>query len=134
MEKIAVLLRMAQLFAHNAHNLISGPSFFADHEFLGELYPVYESGYDSVVERMIGSQMNPNLLAIQIAAIERLKVKPVDAKSPEIFKEILKIEIELRKLIDMAQPGLSEGTKQMLGNLADDSEVRQYKLMQRIKV
>jgi hypothetical protein len=34
----------------------------------------------------------------------------------------------------MAQPGLSEGTKQMLGNLADDSEVRQYKLMQRIKV
>jgi DNA-binding ferritin-like protein len=134
MEKIAILLRMAQLFAHNAHNLISGPSFFADHDFLGELYPVYESGYDSVVERMIGSQMSPNLLAIQIAAIERLKVKPSEVKSPEVFKEILKIEIELRKLIDMAQPGLSEGTKQMLGNLADDSEVRQYKLMQRIKV
>lgn len=134
MDKIAILLRMAQLFAHNAHNLISGSSFFADHTFLGDLYPAYEDAYDSVVERMIGSRMNPDLLGIQVQAIERLKVKPTDMKSPEVFKEVLKIEIELRKLIDMAQPGLSEGTKQRLGNLADESEQRQYKILQRIKV
>ena len=54
MKELAILLRMMQLYSHNAHNNAGGPTFFEDHKFLGKLYPQYEADYDSVVERIIG--------------------------------------------------------------------------------
>ena len=54
MHDLAIILRSAQLYAHNAHNMTKGKTFFSDHKFFGQLYPVYEEAYDSIVERMIG--------------------------------------------------------------------------------
>jgi len=140
MEKIATYLRFLQLYAHICHNLVSGPTFFADHEFLGELYPAYEGEYDSVVERMIGLGMKPNLFAITkdaAAMLDRVGNKNIN----EAFKNLLKIEKLLCDVIEkevtpspMAHPhtNMKQGTIQMLGNIADASEVRQYKMNQRI--
>ena len=133
MDKIAILLRMAQLFAHNAHNLISGPSFFADHAFLGDLYPAYEDAYDAVVERMIGLGHSPDLIGIQEQAVKMLCAKSPEVKAPDVFKQIGNMEMSLRAQIDKEIPQCSEGSKQFLGGLADESEQRQYKLLQRVK-
>ena len=55
MDTIATQLRALQFLSHRAHNMVKGPTFFEDHEFLGEIYPAYEAAFDSVIERIIGT-------------------------------------------------------------------------------
>lgn len=132
MKDVAILLRYLQLYAHQAHNLISGPTFFQDHEFLGELYPAYEEDYDAVIERSIGLGKPINIQEVNQSAASSL---PADkGMNPKIcFSSILSVEENLCRFIEKIVKGYSEGTKQMLGNIADKSEVRQYKLKQRLK-
>ena len=98
MEELAILLRCLQLYTHNSHNLIKGETFFQDHEFLGELYPIYEAAYDSIVERMIGLEnLQPKkLLAIQTKAMKLLEGISQSQDSKEIFKTLLTCEEEIQ--------------------------------------
>lgn len=100
MEKIAFVFRYLQLYAHQAHNLVKGQTFFQDHDYLGALYPVYEEAYDSIIERSIGLNKPVNIQKVNQAAVK----------------------------------GSSQGTMNLLAGLADQSEMRQYKLQQRIKL
>lgn len=136
MREIIILLRTMQLYAHNAHNLSRGSLFFQDHEFLGDLYPEYEKHYDSVVERMIGLGQQIDLLEVQVMAVEQLRSLPsMSQENKEMFMLILDMESSLCSLIDAIIQGSnpSEGTRQMLGDICDKSEARQYKLNQRIR-
>lgn len=134
MNDLVILLRMAQLYTHNAHNLVKGTAFFEDHKFLGELYPVYEEAYDSVVERMIGNNQTIDLIQVQKRAAESLSFAPEDkGDGLKIFKYILFMEEHICALIESIKQSVSEGTKQLLGDIANASEIRQYKLKQRIK-
>ena len=56
-------------------------------------------------------------------------------KENKVFYQFqLMMEQELCKKISMAiAAGVSPGTEQMLGDLCDKSEVRQYKIKQRIR-
>ena len=130
MEKIAMVLRSLQLYAHQAHNLISGKEFFADHGFLGELYPAYEADYDDVIERSIGLGKPINIKKVNQAAAESLQDD--SSVKENCFEEILQSEEYLCEVIQDSLEGLSEGTRQLLGGIADKSEMRQYKLKQRI--
>lgn len=65
MEKLATKLRYMQFYAHNAHNMCKGDTFFSDHEELGGLYGTYEGLYDSIVERMIGTGQTIDLVKVQ---------------------------------------------------------------------
>lgn len=127
---LLVLLRYLQLYTHIAHNVLGGQTFFQDHEFLGELYKGYEDDYDSVVERMIGNDVDVDLVEVQKKAVK-------DLENPESYNEcfetILKCEVDLCDAIEKIAPKASQGTMQMLGNIADKSEMRQYKLKQRLK-
>lgn len=131
MTKIAILLRLLQLFAHNAHNMASGPTFFADHEHLGELYPQYEEQYDSVIERMIGLDDSLNLTMITMQAAQGSSTMSL----AQPFQELVEAEDLLREEINiyLAEGHCAEGTRQLLGEIANQSEARQYKLRQRIK-
>lgn len=126
-EKLAVQFRAMQLFAHNAHNLTAGPNFFADHAFLGDLYGTYESAYDSIVERAIGQHDTPDLVGVQ---------KNAAAKVPDSldhFRELQMMEVALTAMLEMAiKNETSQGCINLLAGMADDSEVRQYKLGQRL--
>jgi DNA-binding ferritin-like protein len=136
MQPIAAHLRCLQLFTHNAHNIVKGAVFFQDHEFLGETYPVYESDYDSVVERIIGlSDMKmEELLQIQMMALQKLKTYSMNQPDNKSYLNIiLQMEKELCSLITSMIADKTEGTKQMLGDICDRSEVRQYKLRQRCR-
>lgn len=132
MDKIAFILRYLQLYAHQAHNLVKGQTFFQDHDFLGELYPVYEAEYDSVVERSIGLGKPVNIQKVNILAAKEL---PLDSSlnNMKCFQSILESEKYLCSQIEQSIKGASQGTIQLLGDIADKSEMRQYKLQQRIR-
>lgn len=133
MHNLATLFRAAQLTAHEKHNTVTGPSFFEDHEYLGDLYGTYESAYDGVIERMIGLGEKCDISGGNIQAADLAKwfcdLEPID-KWPNIF---LEIETRVQKEVDACCKGASSGTINFLQGLADESEQRVYKLKQRAK-
>ena len=134
MKEFAITARAAQLVAHNMHNLVEGCSFFSDHEFLGGLYGTYEEIYDSVVERMIGLDMQPDLMNINRSAMaEALQYDLTDADSCDMFEMLLTIEMNIQKWAQAANEAATYGSKNFLQGIADNSEMRVYKLKQRTK-
>lgn len=133
MKTIAVTYRASQLVAHNLHNTVKGPSFFEDHEFLGELYGTYESAYDSIVERMIGLGQQIDIPGINTEAAKLAEdlVFGTDVRQWPVL--ILRIETAIRKELSGYAGNVSFGTNNLLAGLADDSEQRTYKVGQRSK-
>lgn len=136
--KVATLLRSAQLYAHHAHNNVRGLLFHSDHDFFGELYPVYETAYDGCVERYIGLCDKPlDTIKLGHDALDLLTDLPKDGgeHNKGFYTGVLHIEKALCKYIEscVKVSNMSEGTKQMLGTLADESESRQYKIKARLK-
>lgn len=136
MKEIAILLRCLQLYSHNAHHLVARSVFFQDHEFLGSLYLVAEEDYDSVIERIIGlfGSDGLDLPNIQLMACQKMASLPSLVKENAAYMQvILQLEKELcvhiEELVRSGQTTV--GTEQMLGDVADKSEIRQYKLKQR---
>mgnify|MGYP003353200251 CR=1 FL=1 len=130
--RLATQYRALQFYAHMAHNLTSGPTFFQDHEFFGELYPAYESAYDGLIERVIGLGGNPDIAETNITAANVLKIAN-DKNAQEFFARILASEKGIQGMIDEAIKTQTQGTQNFLQGLADDSEVRVYKIQQRLK-
>lgn len=116
---IASLLRYMQLLSHIGHNILGGATFFQDHAFLSELYSAYEGHYDDIVERMIGLDEEIDLVTVQ--------------KYESCYKELLDFEEELCRMIEELAKGSSQGTIDLIGAIGSSSEVRQYKLKQRLK-
>lgn len=136
MNELAIQLRLMQLYTHNCHNLVARMVFMQDHEMLGDLYSKYEEIYDGIIERMIGLGLPVNLNQVQILAVQQLQQLPNEVKeNKQCFQLILQMEKQLCAKIEslIQQVKLSEGTRQMLGNICDESESRQYKLGQRVK-
>lgn len=131
MKDLAILLRCMQLYTHNAHNIVKGTTFFQDHNFLGELYPLYEESYDSIIERMIGlNQLNEkDIISVQVEAVNYLKNIKLDSK--DIFQTIVICEKELQELCSKIKGSL--GTLNLVAQISDDSESRVYKIQQRLK-
>lgn len=132
MTKLAAQLRHMQLYAHNAHNLCKGDTFYSDHGELGGLYGTYEGGYDDIVERTIGLGQSIDLIAVQKDALKMLEEKGTPSSFNDAFTTILGCEKELCKLLAEANEGASLGTQDLLQGMCNESEVRQYKLQQRL--
>ena len=135
LSRIAEILRLMQLYAHLAHNYVKGPIFLQDHDHLEDLYKEYESDYDATVERIIGLGMPCNLKEINKSAAESLFSMPTDVKeNKEFFKKLIELEKMFCALVEETckKGGISEGTKQLIGELGNKSEKRLYKLKQRV--
>lgn len=131
MEELATLLKHMNLYAHNGHNLAKGPLFLQDHSFLSDLYEAYDGHYDDVVERMIGLNMPCDLKQIAVLAASHLD-QVGDNKS--ILLHLLQLEKECCAHIEqLVESGLSQGTINLLADLADKSEQRQYLIQRRTK-
>lgn len=127
---LATLLRYMQFYSHMAHNLLGGNTFFQDHSFLGDLYLGYESDFDSIIERMVGLDEEFDLIKIHKDAVKDLEIP---TSFNECFTEILNLEEKLCSMIEKLVPNSSQGTANMLQGIADKSEMRQFKLKQRLK-
>lgn len=138
MKELLAHLRAMQLFAHAAHNLVNGPSFAPDHEFFGSAYSKHESDFDDVVERIIGlyGEQHVDFAGLTMQAAKALAGMKISGKisNEQFFEQQLAHEQHLCDMINQlcAAKGVSEGTKQLLGNIADMSEGRCYKIKQRL--
>lgn len=134
MKTLATLFLACRFYAHRAHNLTAGESFFADHDYLGSLYETYDDAYDAIVERMLGLGQEVAFFAITKeaqAAFERAARDDRDADS--FFRRLLSMESGIRKALKEESAKASLGTQNLLQDMADQSEMRTYKLGQRAK-
>lgn len=126
---LASHFRAMQFLAHNAHNLISGVSFFSDHDFFGALYEEYEAAYDRVIELLIGNGDKPDLVALHTEAVGKLS----SLSRENHFEAVLAAEEQLQDAIEeFAKTNPSQGALNMAGDLGETSKVRIYKLRQRL--
>lgn len=138
MKHLLALLRAMNLFTHSAHNLCAGPMFFQDHEFFGVVYAEIELDYDMLAERTIGviGEEPLELSELIKEAAQILSDCPsvgVD-DNRTFYKHLLAYEMKLNNVVEniCRVKGVSQGTIQLLGNIADKSEARVYKIKQRI--
>jgi DNA-binding ferritin-like protein len=126
------------LLYHQYHNICARVAFFSDHEAFGSFYGSLDDAYDSIAERLVGlsdsSQLN--LHAILDGTSAKCKQYPQDAKeNTTLFQAALQCEVELKQMLEslIKAGNMSEGTKNLLAQLSDDSESRVYKIKARIK-
>lgn len=126
-----------QLFSQHAHNLCGRVVFLQDHEFFNDSYTQASKDYDDVIERMIGlmGEKDLELNALLTEVMKELKDAPsVNVKENAIFyKYLLGLEVKLCEAIKKQTPSSSVGTQQLIGDIANLSEGRQYKIKQRLK-
>jgi DNA-binding ferritin-like protein len=128
--KLIVYFRYMQFYAHMAHNYSKGETFFQDHDFFGELYSTYEGVYDKLVEKFIGLDKDLDLVKVHQKAAGALK----ECKSSdESFKELLMCEEAVCEACKEMSKEATLGLGNLLAQIADDSESRQYKIKQRLK-
>lgn len=138
LDNLAIRLRALQLYGHHAHNNCTGKSFFEDHAFFGEVYAAAETDYDSLIERIIGSE-GKSVDTISFAS-EASKLALQCGRDPgdcnaNFYQGILKLELSICIYIDKlcAANTMPEGTRQLVGDIANRSMSRQYKIRQRLK-
>lgn len=132
MKNLAVILRASQLYAHMAHNLTTGCSFFSDHEAFAGFYGEYEKDYDAVVERIIGLTGDCDITAITKSAcdiVEKTKFKD----TMHAYSVLLATEKSICEVCAAENKKASLGSQNLLQAIADKSEMRQYKIQRRIK-
>jgi len=133
MENLATGFRFLQFYAHAAHNLLGGETFFQDHSFLGDLYTTYETAFDDLVERMIGTEDFKDVFKLNKEAVNLLGHYEMPSNYADCFEILLEGEKMTCEEIEKLVKGKSQGTIQLLGDFANASEVRQYKIKQRLK-
>lgn len=139
MLELAVLCQAMRIYAHSAHHLCSRVPFFQDHSFFGEVYPAMEDAYDSIIERIIGlygeDSVELNRIVSEVAA--KLQGCPSTGvkENKAFYEQQLKFEKELCSLVETIckNPKASQGVIQTVSTLGELSEIRQYKIKQRIK-
>ncbi|MFZ4411515.1 MAG: hypothetical protein ACOYOV_00430 [Bacteroidales bacterium] len=137
MMQLAVCLRALQLISHHYHNICGKIAFHQDHEFFAEVYSAAEGDYDSVIERIIGKDGIQAIDLDSILAQVSAKVKAMPKSAPEnkayyvaILSQMEYINAEIQKLIDGKL--VSRGTEQLIGEIANQQEIKIFKIKRRI--
>lgn len=126
---LAILYRSLNIISHHAHNMTKGDEFFQDHAFFGEIYPMMDDFYDSVIERHIGTIGDD----IDLADImDRVAYMVKDSNKDFCYTIKLGLENALNKIEKLCKSELSQGTINLLAGHADSIEVLVYKLKRRM--
>lgn len=138
MKELLYLLRAMQMYAQNAHHLVKGTPFHSDHGFFGDVYDTVAGDFDDVAERIVGiyGEEHLNLQNMMQAVVGKLMDAPsTGVEDNKIFYSYqLKMEDTLCKLIDrIISTGVNPGTEQLIGEICNKSEMRRYKIRQRMK-
>lgn len=100
------------------------------------MYEGYQDDYDDVIERAIGLGLPISLNKVRLEAVQMLiKMPEMESENKNYLKNILNLEKTLCSTIEeyLSANPVSEGSKQLLGEICNKSEQRQYKIQQRIK-
>jgi DNA-binding ferritin-like protein len=136
---LAVSLLCLKLYAHKAHHVAARVAFIPDHEMLGEIYEMADSHYDDVLERFIGTHGDEALDEQRVieAAVQKCAKYPIKGvkENKEYFKVCIESLNEINSKIEALckKPEISQGTIQLVGDIANKNEVILYKIKQRCK-
>lgn len=138
MKELLSLLRAMQLYAHSAHLLCKGQSFLSDHELFGDIYSEVEGDFDGVAERIIGLYGEEPLQLQSLMASVNAKIQAAPSVGLEnnkpLFEHQLKMEESLCGIVkQIIAAGVTPGVEQLVGEICNKSEMRQYKIKQRLK-
>lgn len=136
MKDLLAITRTLNLYYHFLHNVAHGEAFGSDHKMTGAFYEELDTEFDSVSERHIGLSgdvSSATLLYTISEAASILSTMPDTEDMLSYFKYALDLEKQLRAEVDLAMQDATEGTKNLLAGIADRSEVRDYKLKQRVR-
>jgi len=131
MIELAILFRALNLYAHFAHNMTKGLTFFQDHAFFGELYETADDFYDQLIERIIGTSNE----TISLSEIDS-KANALISKGNDNYYGTIKAVLEksLSDIEKLCRYGkFSVGTLNLLQGQADQIEVILYKIKQKMK-
>lgn len=129
-------LRVMQLYYHFCHHLVYNCAFHSDHSFFGDSYSRVDKDYDGTVEYLIG-QNGPE--AFKVAMVTELvakQLKKYDIENMDVMmmhENALALEEELQKYLTSSYKKATIGLQNFLGDVATASDVRIYKLKQRMK-
>lgn len=134
MQTLAAIYRFLQLLAHSGHHMARGCCFLHDHPFLGDLYKAYDAAFDLLCERMVGcgdikdAKARLALDAKAAGYLAKADTEELD-EAEDYYNLLLEMEKEIcTKIAALSKDKLSQGTMNLLAQLADESEQRQYKL------
>jgi DNA-binding ferritin-like protein len=134
MKQLATRYRTGQLLAQEFHHNTQGDTFYQDHAAFESHYEAYADAYDALIERMKGTGVEFNESRIGLSAATAC-VSAKRGKTPNnLFQSLLDHEQALLAEIAKCSPTLSIGSQNLVAQLADDAEVRIYKLRQRLGV
>lgn len=138
LETLVALTRAMNLFYHNCHNVVYGPQFASDHQMFGEFYVALDADYDQLAERCVGvfgrQCLDLNAILEKVETILEDLTKPHTSSVDDMLASAVKAEHELLTICNFTckAPGVTSGIEQLVGTIAEQSEIRSYKLMQRI--
>jgi DNA-binding ferritin-like protein len=139
MLELAVLLKCLNMYSHKAHHVVARAVFLQDHEFLAEIYSKADSDYDNVIERFIGLNSTEALdeQSVLSQAVQKCGTYPLKGvkENKDLLVSCLKQIQEINGKIEVLckASGTTQGTIQMIGDIADKNEVLIYKLKQRVQ-
>ena len=127
--------RAMQLYYHYCHNLVKGPMFQQDHGFFNDSYTALETDYDSLAEYFVSLNGNSSFKTKQVtelvlAELEGLAVEKMPAD--DMYKEAVKMEEEYQKYLTAINKAGPLGLQNLVQGLATASDVRLYKIKQRL--
>lgn len=133
--KALVSLRCLQLHYHACHNVTHGPSFVGDHGLFADFYGQAETAYDRVAEFLVGKLGREQLASglVVEAVADRLKeLAPEGGSVEDMLRSGLELESELEGILEELDEAGGVGLKNLVGDLAEQIEVRRYKINQRL--
>lgn len=134
---IFIHLRSMNLFYHNCHITIAGPTSVADHKLFGKFYKKTGKECEAIGKVLVSVFKDPLDMQSMLPAIAR-NLAPVTKQytSPQdCFNGGEMLENELLRLCQTVEqdPTASVGIKELTGDIAVCSQKRLYKINQRLK-
>lgn len=134
--KVVIAARTLQLYYHYCHNLSTGSTFMQDHEEFKTNYTQAEADYDVVVEYMIANLGNESfdtktINQVLAGVLSSYQIESMTAD--KMFEIALKLEKDYQQVVANLEKNASLGLKNALGDVAQASDVRIYKIQQRLK-
>jgi len=133
---LIIQTRALQLFYHHCHNVVFGEQFHCDHIFFGEAYDNVEDNYDSLVEFFIsifGISKFDTVMVNNLVAEEVSEYSPEKMNAKKMYDAALILEKDFQNRITIVEAKSTVGLKNALGDIAQSSDVRIYKIKQRLK-
>ncbi len=132
--ELASCYRAAQLFAHTAHHLTKGPTFFQDHEWFGSLYSTYKDAFDDLCEEALALGEKYSPVDIMRKVVAEVNTTFSDKTTDAYFNRLLSFEKDFQKRIAdmMKDTKLADGTQNLIQGLATESSKRVYKMNARM--